>query len=300
MKSLTLLLKGGLGNQMFQYAAARSISQKYNCNLYIDTKTGFNFDYKFNRKLEINQLNTIYKESSSFKKIPLWFFGKSARKALSKKNFSYYLFSFFKYGYLLDNNRNFISKLNNIENINNLFIDGYFQSHLYFQNISSQICNELKPPQSQKNNFRKIATSMRKQNSVAICLRLYEEVKNPNIHLISSENNRKRRLKKIIKEISHYENDLKLYVFCTHKNKFIYDLDLPQDSVLITEDNGFKGTIDNLWLMTNCKHHIITNSSFYWWGAWLSSRIYNSERKRVYISKDFMNNDCKPDKWIYF
>ena len=179
MKSLTLLLKGGLGNQMFQYAAARSISQKYNCNLYIDTKTGFNFDYKFNRKLEINQLNTIYKESSSFKKIPLWFFGKSARKALSKKNFSYYLFSFFKYGYLLDNNRNFISKLNNIENINNLFIDGYFQSHLYFQNISSQICNELKPPQSQKNNFRKIATSMRKQNSVAICIRLYEEVKNP-------------------------------------------------------------------------------------------------------------------------
>ena len=141
---------------------------------------------------------------------------------------------------------------------------------------------------------------MRKQNSVAICLRLYEEVKNPSIHLISNEVNRKTRLKQIIKEITNFENDLKLYVFCTHKNKFIYDLDLPQDTVLITEDNGFKGTIDNLWLMTNCRHHIITNSSFYWWGAWLSSQIFNSERKRVYISKDFINSDCKPDKWIYF
>ena len=61
MKSLTLLLKGGLGNQLFQYAAAKAIADFYNCELYIDTKSGFILDYKYKRKIAINKLNIHFK-----------------------------------------------------------------------------------------------------------------------------------------------------------------------------------------------------------------------------------------------
>ena len=74
MKSLTLFLKGGLGNQMFEYAAARGISDYYGCKLFIDTETCFKFDYKYKRKIEINNLYTKYEKANSFK---IWVFKKT-------------------------------------------------------------------------------------------------------------------------------------------------------------------------------------------------------------------------------
>tara|TARA_Y100000589_G_scaffold331312_1_gene384276 strand:+ start:2372 stop:3274 length:903 start_codon:yes stop_codon:yes gene_type:complete len=300
MKSLNLLLKGGLGNQMFEYAAARSISQKLNCTLYIDTKTGFKFDYKFKRKIEINKLYPIYRNANSLKCLPIWIVGKLMYKITQNKQFSNKIFTINKSAYFNDNNKKFIDKLFYLENINHLFLEGYFQSHLYFESISKQIGNELTPPVSNKSNFKNISTLMRNHNSVAICLRMYEELKDPSLHIPSSEIKRIKSINNAIQNLKNCENNLNFFVFCTHINKFIYKLDLPQNTTYITEDNGFNGAIDNLWLMTNCKHHIITASSFYWWGAWLSNHIFNNNNKRVYISNHFINNDCKPKDWIYF
>ena len=53
----TIILKGGLGNQLFQLAKYFDLYTKFN-DLKIDIKTGFVLDFKYKRKLEIKELNT--------------------------------------------------------------------------------------------------------------------------------------------------------------------------------------------------------------------------------------------------
>ncbi|OBU76944.1 hypothetical protein A9P98_12010 [Cylindrospermopsis raciborskii CS-505] len=59
MKKTVVLLKGGLGNQMFQYAFARSISLKNSSKLVIDNWSGFTFDYKYHRQYELGTFSIV-------------------------------------------------------------------------------------------------------------------------------------------------------------------------------------------------------------------------------------------------
>ena len=59
--------------------------------------------------------------------------------------------------------------------------------------------------------------------------------------------------------------------------------------------------VEDLWLMSLCKHNIIANSSFSWWGAWLN----NNPNKKVIAPKkwfgDHVNlntSDLLPESWI--
>ena len=77
---------------------------------------------------------------------------------------------------------------------------------------------------------------------------------------------------------------LHFFIFCSHRSSLLDGLRLPGKVTYVTPDDGFEGTIEGLWLMTQCRHHIITNSSFYWWGAWLSSANYPSDGSEVFAA----------------
>ena len=81
--------------------------------------------------------------------------------------------------------------------------------------------------------------------------------------------------------------------------KFIKDIDSLHNCPvhLITEDLGFKGAMNNLWLMSFCRNHIVPNSSLYWWGAYLS-KINNYKDTLVVCSNNFINRNSSPNKWI--
>ena len=177
---------------------------------------------------------------------------------------------FFKIYYLKENKKKFLNEIFNLKNIDHLYLDGYFQSPLYFEKNANQISFELLPNKPKKKKFCKIARKMQRENSLAICIRLYEESKDPKVHFRSGKNFKIHKINNALKKLLKKEKDLKIYVFCTKYDRSFNQLNLPDDVIFLTEENGFSGAINNLWLMSNCRHHIITNSSFYWWGAWLS------------------------------
>ena len=140
----------------------------------------------------------------------------------------------------------------------NIDLYGYYQSPKYFEHISDEI----------KNDFRF-------SNEVeSLCDEMYETIsgkKVVSLHIRRTDytvnNNHP------LQPMSYYENALKLFdknvqiLVFSDDPKWCQEQGLfADDSVMLSEGND--ADID-LCLMTKCDYHIIANSSFSWWGAWL-------------------------------
>ena len=69
-------------------------------------------------------------------------------------------------------------------------------------------------------------------------------------------------LNKVIEKIMRKIPNAKFFIFCTFNSPILRQLNLPNDSFFLTKDNGYDGNLEILWLLSNCKNHIFTNSSF--------------------------------------
>jgi hypothetical protein len=84
-----------------------------------------------------------------------------------------------------------------------------------------------------------------------------------------------------------------------NSNQTVVDCNAPSFTVdgkfeLTKNDQGTE--VQDLWLMSLCKHAIIANSSFSWWGAWLGERMYLKEQDdRIVIAPDPWFADPKAD-----
>ena len=96
-------------------------------------------------------------------------------------------------------------------------------------------------------------------------------------------------------QLSAKDKDPTFFVFCTTLDAVKDKLELPGPVHYLTHDNGYVGALHTLWLISQCKHHIISNSSFYWWGAWLAERRHSES---IVIACDlFTNKDTVPQRW---
>ena len=76
------------------------------------------------------------------------------------------------------------------------------------------------------------------------------------------------------------------------------NLKLPYESIYVAHNTGSK-SYEDMRLMSNCKHNVIANSSFSWWGAWL-----NNNKEKIVIAPEKWFNDEKivqtdiiPETW---
>ena len=256
-KTIIATLWGGIGNQLFIYAANRRLSVKSGFNLYLDDESGFLMDRKYKRSNQLdNFLLPFYNENKfleSKKKIN--HFERNIKKQVNK------ILPLNYRNYLIQNRIDFDNRILKIKPSRSLRIEGYWQSEDYFIDVENIIRNDLKYKKeiNQKNNlnFAKINV----EDSVAIHLR------EPNKNLISLET---RDLNKYyIEAINYIRNKLsnpKFFVFGENKTIKIKEYLSSNNAIFISNPNP----IDDLYLMSSCKHFIIADSSFSWWGAWLS------------------------------
>ena len=267
---------GGLGNQLFIYAFARALHIKYNCKIIFDLKSGFVND-NYNRSPKLNK------------------YIKDLQIASSKTIVLFYLTKLFpRFCKIIFNSEivvepDFRTIFNfNIESLKkrkSLFIQGYFQSPVYFDEYKDQIKADINLEFNKTELVLNLAEKILSSNSVSIHVRRiqYSNLLDLDHYLRAIE---------IIKRDT--ENPV-FFIFSDDmewcKNNF------PNADSITFIKHDVDNEVADLWLMTQCKHHIIANSSFSWWGAWLSS--YNGKIVVAPVQTQIgVNNNFYPKNWI--
>ena len=301
MNKIIVQLRGGLGNQLFQYATSKAISLDNDIKLFIDTFSGFKRDYEFNRKFELDNSTISGKVAKNFSIFPIYLFlfknrfNKSIPKLRDK---------IFNFHYIHENEFQYLPQIKQGLLGKSTYIIGSWQSYKYFEHHKNLLYKELQPLIPKNKKYLQIGQEMKNTNSVALGLRLYEEASNPNLTIKSTSKNGKikniREISNAIKKIQSQIPEAKFYIFCTHNSAIFSEFNLPKDTKWITAEEGFDDTRDTLWLLTQCRNHLFTHSSYYWWGAWLSEVVYKESKQLILAADNFLNEHTIPERWETF
>jgi hypothetical protein len=297
LASLYVQLSGGLGNQMFQYATSRACAVNNGFDLRLDDYSGFVYDKQYKRTYALGVLPISGKTINQIECVPLWFFRAQNKLCGLKpglKQSRWYGTFFTEQTWIYHN------ALLGLDPEKNCWLVGYWQSHKYFQNYEDLIQIELMPSKPKDRNFERLAAIMRGSESVAIGVRLYEESKNPSDHALLGRVKSIGEINQAILKVQDQRPNARFFIFCTHRSAVLSKLKIPSNSVFVTPEDGFVDAVDTLWLLTRCKHHIFTNSSYYWWGAWLSHAVHKKKEQLIYAADNFINVDGLCDHWQRF
>jgi hypothetical protein len=297
MRRLTVYLNGGLGNQMFQYAAGRAMAIRHGVDLVLDTWSGFVRDYQYRRHYELDALPIQARQATLGERIPIWLY------RLENKLFNPPVDTNQKrmYGkFLVENELRFLPEISAMPFSKKAWLVGYWQSPLYFEEFAATLRIELMPPPPTASKFLELGAAIRALDSVALGVRLYEESTDPAVHARENKIKSAADINQAIERLRVQRPNATFFVFCTHRSQALLELNLPENTVFATHDDGYEGTIERMWLLSQCRHHIITNSSYYWWGAWLSQSFYKNEKQLVFAADNFINEDGICANWEKF
>jgi hypothetical protein len=292
-------IKGGIGNQLFIYAASRSLSLRNKMSLVLDDVSGFAYDTKYNRHYQLDNFNIFSRKATPTERLePFSRIRRYIKRSINRN------FAFDKKSYIFEeDNKDFEKKLLNLHLRGKVFIEGYFQSENYFKDFEDQIRKDLiiKPPKDNKNliTLRKINDKV----SIAIHLRFLDKnkvdqknyVKNEDYDLIEYYN-------RAIMKMTQNFTEAHFFVFSNQPDKIKENIKLDQKRMTIVDWNLVdKFAYADLWLMTNCKHFIITKSTFGWWGAWLANnknKIIITPEINDNLTNFWNNRSLIPKNWI--
>lgn len=291
---IVIKLMGGLGNQMFQYAFGRAVSFYMRKQLFLDISFFNNqlaIDGYTPRIYELSIFNT--KAQLATNNILALFSNPNIINSLRKRiNMSYYKY-YHEIDFLFDNNV-FSQKAP-------IYFSGYWQSEKYFLQIAEDIKRDFEFKLTLDEYTRKIAEEIKNGNSVSVHFRRGDYVSSKitnNYHGVCSLNyyyQALERFDRINKHTTYYifSDDIewvKANFLCQRENVVYVHYNVAND--------GWK----DMYLMSLCKHNIIANSSFSWWGAWLNS---NPDKIVITPKQWFANNsmndqtlDLIPTNWL--
>jgi len=278
-KKLIVEVAEGLGNQIFMYAHAYSLSKELDYALFIDNKSGFSKKKNllrnhqkymlgnFNLFGSIAENNMIY--DTDFKRF---------KKKLKL------LFDFFskKKSFIVEKNirinrKKFAEPFMNVDKTkinNNLYVQGNFENYNYFNKYRSQLCRILIPKKEVIDENNSLINRIKSSNSVSLHIRrnrFSDQAKSK-----TSENFKKSEV--FTKNIINYINNSIDFINSKVPNPEYFIWSNNHDNIvpLLNKIKAKNYTlinndvINDFNLFRYCKHFIVGPSSFHWWGAWLN------------------------------
>lgn len=294
-------LMGGLGNQIFQYAFGQAIEAKIHKKITYDCLW---FKEKPSRRLGIFDLGISVKSKRSnsiylaLNKIAIYCsaHSKFIRRYNLPKKIEYLNTIKNNFFYQIVNEKDF-SKTE-IKKRKNYFFVGYWQNPSYFENVREIILKNINFPKLQNANDLNLQNQIHYTESVAIHVRRGDYVENKNNNEFFGTCSIEYYKKAIDFILSKIPN-AKFFIFTDDPDYAKLNFNFLSETILVSDNQ--RSEIDELNLMHLCKHFIIANSTFSWWGAWLSRNL----NKIVITPKQWYKNSeanekCKiiPKDWM--
>lgn len=251
----------GLGNQLFQYAIARHLSIRSDTALYVDLAYYRQFyesdtprEFKLHHfDVDYNILNTspLLYVSKATKLFPNRSFGPFF-KLVKEEGFAY-------------NPQPFETRALMVT------LDGFWQSERYFSGIGGLLRKEL----TVKKDLGPVYTAYRDQIaatpvSVSVHIRRGDYVHNTSFSQTFGFVGMEYYERAIVRIRERFPNS-RFFVF-TDDHPWVAEHFRIGDDAVFVQNEGADSDLADLMLMRTCRHHIIANSSFSWWGAWLNER----------------------------
>jgi len=261
-KTISFQMLGGLGNILFPYANALSLAEDFNLDL----------------KLFYNHQGILHTHPQEYKDI--FFKSKTLLNQDQLSDFSIIQENNFTYDKIvLNKNENF-------------FLTGYFQSYKYFNHNRNTILNQFSPSDELTKNLLKEHVILNSENTVSI------HVRRGNYSSLSDYHN--------LLDLDYYKKAME---FFPDANFIIFsdDIEFCADNFSQFSNKNIhfinnEKDYSDLFCMSLCSNHIIANSTFSWWGAWLNK----SENKKVIAPNKWFGpsnshlstEDLIPEDWI--
>lgn len=182
---------------------------------------------------------------------------------------------------------------------NNIYFDGYWQTEKYFTHIADELRKEITPIKPLSEYSQSIRAEIQKTNAVSLHVRRGDYITDTSAnayHSVCSMEYYQRAITYMTERIPspHFFIFSDDYEWSVENFKFLKH---PFTCVRGSEERNY----EDMRLMAQCKHHIIANSSFSWWGAWLNP----SKEKQVIAPKQWFANapkndtrDLLPEEWV--
>ncbi|WP_245553721.1 alpha-1,2-fucosyltransferase [Anaeromusa acidaminophila] len=177
----------------------------------------------------------------------------------------------------------------------NITLDGYWQSYKYFSAIEDDLRRELTIPK-EREELIAISRSL-PENSVSIHVRRGDYVSNPKANAMHGTCSWE-YYQAAIEKMTGLVKEPQYVVFSDDITWTKENLPLPNAMYIGRELGLFD--YEELILMSRCKHNIMANSTFSWWGAWLNSnpnKVVIAPRK-WFRHKKIKVNDLFPSSWV--
>jgi len=288
-------LIGGLGNQMFQYSCGYALSQESGLNLKISTDmysinhchNGFELSNVFDVDIDI-ATNSDLKEILG----PI-LYSTYVRKLLSKIEIPHLK----KYAFI-DNSNNIYEDYVNKIPVSGCYLQGWWQSEYYFLKYAEEI-RELF---SFKDELYRLNDKLRQEitnsNSISLHIRRGDYVSNKKASSILGSCPLSYYLS-AIRKMKMLFSDARFFVFTDDPEWVLKNiLTRYTDMTLITHNINAMSYSD-MHLMSLCSHHIISNSTFSWWGAWLNpSNLKKVIAPKQWYLNGFESHSIVPLDWI--
>jgi len=264
MSKVIARIKGGMGNQLFCYAAARRLALVNRAELVIDDVTGFIRDHQYRRKYLLDSFNISARKATPSERMePFERYRRGLARFIARHR------PFHQRRYVEQEGINFDPRLLDFKVKGTIYLDGLWQSEGYFKGVEDVIKRDLQiiPPQDQGN--KKMAERIRSCNSICVHVRWFHKRQEGQTHRVHNleQGYYVRAAQWIMVRVSkpHF------FLFSDDPEAARQMLALPETIVTCVNHNRKdENAYADLWLMTQCKHFIIANSTFSLWGAWLA------------------------------
>jgi hypothetical protein len=273
-------LMGGLGNQMFQYACARSLACELGKELKFRTDfsgvfkshNGFELERVFGLKLDFASDTDLGKVIGVTRITPF------VRRLLSRQSLQWLAGR----SYLSEPSLAFWPNLRERAQRGG-YLHGYWQSELYFDRYASRVRTDFQFRERLHGDNLHIANEIGRCTAISIHIRRGDYVSNSKtlaVHGTCSPEYYHAAIATLLQRCP----DARLFAF-SDDPCWVAQVLQPRypDMVMVGHNKGLSSYLD-MQLMSMCDHHIIANSSFSWWGAWL-----NGSQDKMVIS---------PSRWF--